>query len=109
MQGKWPEKDSNSYLNLIHRDDICGAVRVLFNSAQAGEVYLGVDNEPVPRFEYYSWIARSLGVVPPEWMQGSVVTGKQCLNRKLRELGYTFRYPDFRKGYESLPAEQGKS
>lgn len=92
-----------SYLNLIHRDDIVRAVPVLFKSAAEKSVYLGCDDEPVRPQDYYGWLYTKLGIplsvreIPEE-----KVRGKRCKNLKLKSLGFQFQYPTFREGYEAL-------
>jgi hypothetical protein len=66
-----------------------------------------VDDEPVSQRNYFEWLAGTLG----KWLPPSVpedaaanrkrgVTNKKVSNRKLKmELGYQFKYPNFRKGY----------
>lgn len=102
------------YTNRIHRDDCAGVLAHLLERDLAGEpvpaVVLGVDNEPAPRHEVYDWLADRLGVprpaeagAAPSTTPGRLHGGsKRCSNLGLRSLGYTFRFPTFREGYEAL-------
>ncbi|MBI4398390.1 MAG: SDR family oxidoreductase [Candidatus Omnitrophica bacterium] len=102
-EGTWRMKENpNSYINLIHRDDIVGAAELLFNHGKSGEIYLGVDDEPVRQTELYQWLAGRLGTVPPGSTVPSGAIGKRCRNQKLKHLGMKFIYPNFRVGYEAL-------
>lgn len=97
-----------NFVNLIHRDDVVRAVRFLMEKGKPGEVYLGVDDAPVSRRAYFTWIAKKLGVsvsAAPE----SVPSGKRCRNSKLKAPGFYFRYPTFREGYEDLVRDEVKA
>ena len=97
-------------LNMIHRDDVAGAVVAALEKGRVGEIYNAVDNEPVSQREFYKWLAAELGKEMLRFGaegEGSQrkrgVTNKKVSNAKLRrELGYEFRYPTFRawKGAE---------
>jgi nucleoside-diphosphate-sugar epimerase len=112
-------------LNMIHRDDVVGAIIAALKSGRAGEVYNAVDDEPVTQFAFFQWLSATLGKdLPPfedeaapgekdadrdvgapggraqeaERKRGR--TNKKVSNRRLKmELGYQFKYPTFRQGY----------
>ena len=94
-------------VNMIHCDDVVGAVIVALQHGQPGEVYNAVDNEPVTQAEIAAWLAQTLGQRPaPEQRHPTRATGKRAVtnkrvsNRRLREeLRYNFKYPTFREGY----------
>ena len=96
------------YINLIHVADIVSGAILLLERGKSGEVYLGVDDEPVTRKEYFSEISCLLGIPPPVFAghkEESFVTGrtnKRCRNEKLKALGFEFKYPSFREGYREL-------
>jgi nucleoside-diphosphate-sugar epimerase len=106
---------TEGYLNMIHRDDIAGAVAYLLREDLArGEVVLVVDDEPVSKWEFADWLAAECGVDEPpkrtkeerldagelsEAARRRIQTSKRCRNDKLRGLGYEFEYPTFREGY----------
>ncbi|MFA6600166.1 MAG: SDR family oxidoreductase [Candidatus Omnitrophota bacterium] len=101
--GAWPQPGPDRYMNMIHCDDVVGAMRLIFNRAVAGRVYLGVDHEPTLKSEVYRWLAGRMQLALREGVLTSgTETGKQCRNTKLKDLGYVFRYPSFRVGYEDL-------
>ncbi len=95
----------DAWLNLIHLEDIVGAMEVLFNKGKEGGIYLGVDDEPVKRSEITGWLARQPDfmdrVLPPGFKTDST-SGKRCSNKNLKALGYSFRFPNFREGYQAL-------
>lgn len=94
-------------LNMIHRDDLIGAIIAALERGRAGEIYNAVDNEPVSQLEFFQWLAAKLGKPLPPPVAEDVaaprkrgLTNKRISNRKLRaELNFTFTYPDFRSGY----------
>lgn len=94
----------DSYLNLIHRDDIIRAIPLLFNSPSAGSVYLGVDDEPVLKSDFNRWLAREMGIPGGEPPEGAPAKGKRCRNDKLKRLGWDLKYRNFREGYQALMA-----
>jgi nucleoside-diphosphate-sugar epimerase len=101
-------------LNMIHRDDIVGAIIAALKSGRAGEIYNAVDDEPVTQLAFFEWLSATLGKeLPPcaDEASGNLVpaetaerkrgrTNKKVSNRRLKmELGYQFKYPTFRQGY----------
>ncbi len=94
-------------INMIHRDDLVGIIIAALKSGRPGEVYNAVDDEPVAQIHFFRWLSETLGkYMPPtataeesaERKRG--LTNKKVQNRKLKmELGYQFKYPNFRKGY----------
>ncbi len=110
---------TEGYLNMVHRDDAAGAVRFLLEeNAARGEVVVVVDNEPVEKWTFADWLAEQCGESAPpkrtveERLEGDVsetarrrlTTSKRCSNEKLRGLGYDFRYPTYREGYQAAIA-----
>jgi nucleoside-diphosphate-sugar epimerase len=94
-------------LNMIHRDDVVGAIIAALKSGRPGEVYNAVDDEPVSQLSFFRWLSEPLGKelppsVPedPDAVRKRGVTNKKVSNRRLKmELGYQFKYPTFCQGY----------
>jgi nucleoside-diphosphate-sugar epimerase len=101
------EGDGSRFLNMIHRDDVVGCIIATLKNGRPGEIYNAVDEEPVSQMDFFLWLAKELGKeLPPtapenyEEKRKRGVTNKRVSNRKLKtELGYQFKYPDFRTGY----------
>jgi nucleoside-diphosphate-sugar epimerase len=99
--------DGSRFLNMIHRDDLIGCIIAALKSGRPGEVYNAADDEPVNQLHFFQWLAQSLDKpLPPSEPENPDenrkrgVTNRRVLNRKLKmELGYQFKYPNFRKGY----------
>jgi nucleoside-diphosphate-sugar epimerase len=103
------------YLNMVHRDDAAGAVRFMLESVSE-DLLLVVDDEPVDKHAFADWLADECGVEqPPKRSKAErlddpglsaaarrrILTSKRCSNKRLRDLGYEFRYPTFREGYRA--------
>lgn len=102
-------RDPVRYSNRIHRDDCVGMLRFLIDrleqGAALGPLYLGVDCDPAPVWEVRHWLAGCLGVTLDDALgsTGARSPGsKRCNNRRLRELGYQWLYPDYRSGYGAM-------
>jgi nucleoside-diphosphate-sugar epimerase len=102
------EGDGERFLNMIHRDDVVGAIITALKHAPLPSVYNAVDNEPVSQREFFEWLAKRLNKpMPPSVSEHSVerkrgATNKRVSNLRLRQqLGYEFKYPTFRQGYEA--------
>ncbi|HEV2318457.1 MAG TPA: SDR family oxidoreductase [Verrucomicrobiae bacterium] len=99
--------DGSRFLNMIHRDDVAGCAIAALKRGRAGEIYNAVDDEPVKQRAFFEWLGAALGKYPPPPTPDNAaedrkrgITNKRVSNRKLKmELGYQFRYPNFRKGY----------
>lgn len=94
-------------LNMIHVDDVVGAIIAALKNGRPGEIYNTVDNEPVTLLTFFRWLAENLGRdLPPFVPEDETeprkrgLTNKRVQNRKLTmELGYRLKHPTFRQGY----------
>lgn len=98
-------------LNLVHRDDICGAIWRCFSAPPAvgGGIFNVVDDEPARRAEVAAWMAGRLGLPEPVFdvslpgRRRAAMPDRIIRNGKLRTiLGWQPRYPGYRAGYETL-------
>ena len=114
--------DGGRILNMVHRDDVAGAIRVALENGWPGKIYNVADDEPVTQRHFLEWLAIKLGRPLPGSAPGAVMedrkrglTSKRVSNHKLKsEIGYSFRFPTFREGYAAeiahvLAAEADKS
>jgi len=108
---------TEGYLNMVHREDAAGAITSLLTHDRArDEAVLVTDDEPVDKWTFADWLADECGVEsPPKRTKKErltddglsaaarrrILTSKRCSNEKLRELGYSLRYPTFREGYRA--------
>ncbi len=99
-------------LNMVHRDDVAGAILTALERGQPGEVYNVVDDEPVTQRAFFQGLSAFLGkpmpspAAEPAPPSKRGLSNKQVSNRKLKtELGYRFKYPTFREGFAGrIPA-----
>lgn len=107
---------SGQVFNRIHAADIGGALWRLAHSNRGG-VFNVTDDEPAPPQDVVSYAAEVMGVAPPpelpfETAQLSPMArsfygeNKRVSNRKLKETGYIFRYPDYRAALSALWHDQ---
>src|SRR5207237_313996 len=53
-------------LNMIHRDDVAGAIIAALENGRAGEIYNAVDDDPVSQLDFFRWLSVTLGqALPP--------------------------------------------
>jgi nucleoside-diphosphate-sugar epimerase len=101
------EAGGTRFLNMVHRDDVAGAIVAALAHGKPGAVYNVSDDEPVTQRAFFEWMASRLGrAIPPEAAPGGEaarrreITNKRVSNERLkRELDYRFKYPSFREGY----------
>ena len=97
------EGEGRRWVNLIHRDDVVGAILAGLKRGQPGTVYNVCDDDRQTRG--YAWLAQHpsaaaghcvrTGGFPSTWCDH-----KRVASQRLRtELGYTLKYPTFRNGY----------
>ncbi|HLP08564.1 MAG TPA: NAD-dependent epimerase/dehydratase family protein, partial [Opitutaceae bacterium] len=108
-------------MNLVHRDDVCGAVWACFGAPAEvrDEVFNVSDNAPAPRAEVAGWLAQRLGVGCPQFGHeagdGAPADANPFGRRRApdriivaekirRVLGWAPRFPDYRAGYEEILA-----
>ncbi len=109
--------DPDHHLNLIHRDDACGAVWACLEAAPVvrDEIFNVSDGAAVPRAEVAAWLAERLGVATPKYGDNRLAEGgtggrrrapdRIIATEKIRALlGWRPEYPDFRAGYGPLLA-----
>lgn len=95
------------FLNMVHQEDVAGAVISALQSGRPGEIYNVTDDEPVAELHFFRWLSETLGKWMPGFDSGEETgmrkrqqTNKKVQNRKLKmELGFSFKYPTFRQGY----------
>ncbi len=100
------EGDGSRWMNQIHRDDVISAIQTLVQHGRRGEVYNICDNVPSSHLEFYQWLANRYQLPlppfgPPNIHRKRGTTNKRVQNAKLRSLGWSPQYPDFREGLRS--------
>lgn len=106
-QGKPVQFDPPCFTNRVHREDCVGSLVFLAEKALVGETleshYLVSDDESAPKWEVVNWVAEQAGLPNPEkeTCDASAGQGKRCSNQRIREAGYSFKYPSYREGYKA--------
>jgi nucleoside-diphosphate-sugar epimerase len=101
------EGDGERFLNMVHRDDVVGAIIAALEKGRPGQIYNVADNEPITQLDLFRWLASasgkempSLGAPEKQGERKRAWTNKKISNQKLKtELGYQFKYSTFRDGY----------
>jgi nucleoside-diphosphate-sugar epimerase len=101
------EGEGQRFLNMVHRDDLVGAIIAALEKGRPGVIYNVVDDEPVTQLDLFRWLASTSGKEMPPFGEFEergerkrASTNKRISNRKLKtELGYQLKYPTFREGY----------
>lgn len=112
QNGAEVQSDPPSYTNRIHQDDCVGLLKFLLEKCEAGvplePVYLGVDSDPASEETVCTWLAQQLQAPAPvlKVAPAGASRNKRCSNARIRQLGYPFRYPDFRSGYRAVLTNQ---
>ncbi len=95
--------------NMVHRDDIVGAIIAALDRGEPGRIYNVVDDEPVTQLDCFQWLAQRTGKpFPPLSNEPSShrkrgASNKRVSNERLkRELKYRFQYPTFREGFVAI-------
>lgn len=95
------------FINMIHLDDVVGSIVTALKSGRAGDIYNAVDDEAIAQVHFFRWLSETLGKEMPPFATEAENTGrkrgltnKKVQNRRLKmELGYQFKFPNFRAGY----------
>ncbi len=96
-------RDKPFWSHRIHVDDAASAIVHLLYLRQAGPLYVGVDDIPLPLDVLYDHLAGLLGVpAPAEGPPPPGIGNKRLDNARLRRSGWQPRWPDAREGYAAL-------
>lgn len=96
LAGKTGVKGAMQPVNMVHQDDVIEAILALLNQSEGGHLYnLCAPIHPTRR-AFYTQAAKSLGLVPPEFIdsvneaEGKWING----NRICQEIGFEYQYPN---------------
>ena len=106
--------DPESYLNLIHVEDLALAIAAVAQGPVKHPLYCVCDGHSVQRKEYYTFIAQSLDLPKPVFSEYSTQDNmrkrsqgnKRVSNKRLlADYSLELRFPDYRSGLSSLVEE----
>lgn len=109
--------DPESYLNLIHVEDLALAIATVAQGPVKHPLYCVCDGHSVQRKEYYTFIAQSLDLPKPIFSEISTKEnmrkrsqGNKRVSNKLLLADYPLelRFPDYRSGLSSLVEEMSR-
>lgn len=101
---------NDAITNRIHVDDCVGVIAFLMHRFRDGlalpEIVLASDDEPVSSKEVRTWLAAKMGI-EQKYLEESHTrsSNKCCDNALLKGLGYEFKYPSYKEGYEAVLGE----
>lgn len=96
-------RDPPHWANRIHVDDAAAAIVHLLGLPEAQGVYIGADDTPLPLDVLYDDLAARVGAPPPAAGPAPGGVGsKRLSNARLRQSGFSLRWPDAREGYAAL-------
>jgi len=112
--GRTVAAPDGTYLNLIHVDDAVQAILAAQKWATLPDMFLVSDGYPTSHRQFYSEMARQLGVAQPDFSQPGPGTrgaaaglgNKRVRNQKLlQQLKLQLEFSDFRPGLASICSE----
>lgn len=112
-QGGYCDPEPPVWTNRIHRDDCVGVLTMLVNRALNDQpldsIYLATDNEPATLYDVLEWMKDRIGEVQPDYdlPEATRRANRRCSNQRLKDLGYQFKYPNYRDGYDALLTQMG--
>jgi nucleoside-diphosphate-sugar epimerase len=117
-KGNIASKHPVSWTNRIHVVDCAGIIIHIIDlysqKKDISNLYIGTDNQPVPAYEIQSWLANHMRVkieenneIPKNIDNKNV--NRRCNNKLIKDSGYNFIFPDFKKGYTPLLLENNST
>jgi nucleoside-diphosphate-sugar epimerase len=115
--------DPQKLLNLIHVDDAADLTIAMMQAEAPGRVELGCDGHPVPRMDYYTFLAEQLGVPAPKAMDNEQAARefglssdrlKRSSNKALDNIktcqrtGWRPRHANYREGVRTVLEQAAK-
>ncbi|MTC61705.1 NAD-dependent epimerase/dehydratase family protein [Providencia rustigianii] len=94
LAGKQQVKGGNQPVNMVHQDDVISAIILLIQQSEGGNTYNLCAPEHPTRKQFYTHMAQSIGLVPPEFMveehedAGKTIDGG-CISA---DLGFEYQF-----------------
>ena len=105
------EAGGGRVMNMVHRDDVAGAIIAALERGKPGLVCNVSDDEPVLQSDFYRWLAERSGrpLPPPRDPADPPAPGRPAQNKRVSNqrlktvLNYPLLYPTFRKDSPPRP------
>ncbi len=95
------------WVNRIHIEDAAAAVVHLMNLPNPKPIYLVTDSTPLPMRVLYDALAKLVGgPTPPAGDSPASIGSKRLSNARLRDSGFTLKWPDSREGHAALMSKK---
>lgn len=91
-----------NWANRIHIDDVVQACSLLLQHPHPEALYVGTDDTPLEQIDLYTSLAEYLGITPPQRDDQAPAQGKRFSNQRLKQLGWTPKWPDTLAGYQAI-------
>ena len=113
-EGQAMQVDPESYLNLIHVDDLAQVIATVSDRPLCNRLYCVSDGNSVPRKDYYAFIAQRMHLPEPKYCENSPSTNSRRRNqgnkrvrnqRLVSDHAIRFEFPDYQIGLSSLLSE----
>ncbi len=101
-------RNTSRLVNLLHVDDAVGICLKALTDAPEGSTYVASDGTPRPWSEICTYAATQWDIAIPH-LTPAPDPGKHIDNQKLlRELGYSFRFPDLYQALDQIESKELK-
>lgn len=91
--------DGENYLSLIHISDVASALAAALDAPGGRQIYMAGDDEPVTYNAFYGYLSMLEGAGAPAQDGPEFLPSFRVRNDKLRGLGWTPHFPNFRCGF----------
>ena len=91
--------DGDGYLSLIHITDVASAFAAALEAPGGQQIYMASDDEPATYNNFYGYLATLEGAGAPAKEGPVFLPSFRARNEKLRRLGWTPHFPNFRCGF----------
>jgi nucleoside-diphosphate-sugar epimerase len=91
--------DGDGYLSLIHISDVASAVVAALEAPGGQQIYMAADDEPATYNAFYGYLSTLEGAGAPAKDGPVFLPSFRVRNEKLRGLGWTPHFPNYRCGF----------
>lgn len=94
LQGKPGLTGGNAFLHLVHRDDCIKAIRAVMETSSWGEIFNILSDVKFKKNEYYTMMAKKLGLTPPEYLSEENKTSETLISNTKSKMKLKMTYLD---------------